>query len=259
MVIKINIADTQSGAQKTFSIDDEKQIRHVMDKKIAAEVTGAVLGEQFSDYTFKITGGLDKQGFPMKQGILVPDRVRLLLDKDSGCYRPKKKGDRKRKSVRGAFVSRETSVVHLIVSKRGKEPIPDVTNVSVPKRLGPKRANNLRKLFNLDKKDDVRQYVVRRTIEKEGKKPKTKAPKIQRLITPDRLQRKRRRAALIKRGREHSKKQAAAYAALLEQRKQEKRAQLLSKKSKSSRQSQKKSEKKPAAAAAPAATPAAAQ
>jgi small subunit ribosomal protein S6e len=145
--------------------------------------------------------------------------------------------------------------VHLTISKRGKEPIPDVTNVSVPKRLGPKRANNIRKLFNLDKKDDVRSYVVRREIVKEGKKPKSKAPKIQRLITPERIQRKRRRAALIKRGREHSKKQAAAYAALLEQRKQEKRAQLLSKKSKSSRASQKKSEKKaaPAAAAQPAA------
>ena len=39
----------------------------------------------------------------------------------------------------------------------------------------------------------MRQYVVRRTIEpkKEGAKPYTKAPKIQRLITPQRLQRKR--------------------------------------------------------------------
>lgn len=39
----------------------------------------------------------------------------------------------------------------------------------------------------------MRKYVIRRTIEpkKEGAKPKTKAPKIQRLITPQRLQRKR--------------------------------------------------------------------
>jgi hypothetical protein len=52
---------------------------------------------------------------------------------------------------------------------------------------------DIRKFFNLSKDDDVRQYVVRRTIEpkKEGAKPYTKAPKIQRLITPQRLQRKR--------------------------------------------------------------------
>lgn len=52
-------------------------------------------------------------------------------------------------------------------------------------------ANNIRKLFNLTKEDDVRKFVIRRKIEKEGKKPYTKAPRIQRLVTPERLQRKR--------------------------------------------------------------------
>merc|ERR1712224_1106028 len=49
------------------------------------------------------------------------------------------------------------------------------------------RASKIRKLFGLTKDDDVTKYVVRR--EREGKTPK--APKIQRLITPQRLQRKR--------------------------------------------------------------------
>merc|ERR1712000_537895 len=192
-------------------------------------------------------GGIDKQGFPMKQGILVPDRVRLLLNESSGCYNMKKKGDRKRRSVRGCIVSRDISVLHLIVAKRGKEPIPDLTNKVLPRRLGPKRANNIRKLFNLEKSDDVRMFVVRREIpsKKEGGKPKSKAPKIQRLITPEKLQRKRRRASMIRKQREHSKQQAAAYAALLAQRQKEKRAALMSKKSRNSaRLSQRKSEKK---------------
>lgn len=62
----------------------------------------------------------------------------------------------------------------------------------IPRRLGPKRANNIRKLFNLSKDDDVRKYVIRRKIEKEGKKPRYKSPKIQRLVTPERLRRKKR-------------------------------------------------------------------
>merc|ERR1712084_61261 len=41
---------------------------------------------------------------------------------------------------------------------------------------------------NLEKKDDVRQFVVRREV-RDGKKKK--APKIQRLVTPAMLQRKR--------------------------------------------------------------------
>merc|ERR1712008_426558 len=50
---------------------------------------------------------------------------------------------------------------------------------------------------NLTKADDVRQFVIKRPLTgKEGKKPKTKAPKIQRLITPVVLQRKRNKLAL---------------------------------------------------------------
>merc|ERR1711982_40292 len=240
VTMKFNIADPHTGAQKLFEIDDDKRLRFVLDKRISHEVNGAIIGDQFQDYTFKITGGADKQGFPMKQGILVPDRVRLLLNENSGGYRMARTGERKRRSVRGCIVSRDISVCNMIIAKRGKEPIPDLTNKILPRRLGPKRANNIRKLFNLDKSDYVRMYVVRREIpsKKEGGKPKSKAPKIQRLITPER---KRRRASMIRKQREHSKQQAAAYAALLAQRQKEKRAALLSKKS---RASQRKSEKK---------------
>lgn len=35
--------------------------------------------QEFKGYVFKIKGGCDKQGFPMKQGVLTPGRVRLLL------------------------------------------------------------------------------------------------------------------------------------------------------------------------------------
>merc|ERR1719456_522821 len=72
--------------------------------------------------------------------------------------------------------------------KKGEQELPGLTDENKPRRLGPKRASNIRKLFNLEKKDDVRHFVVRREIE--GKKKK-KAPRIQRLVTPAMLQRKR--------------------------------------------------------------------
>merc|ERR1712137_789508 len=101
-VMKFNVADPQTGSQKIFEIDDDKRLRFVLDKRIAQEVNGAIIGDQFQDYTFKITGGIDKQGFPMRQGILVPDRVRLLLRESKG-YILQKDGDRKRRSVRGCM------------------------------------------------------------------------------------------------------------------------------------------------------------
>merc|ERR1719209_2672635 len=97
----------------------------------------------------RITGGNDKQGFPMKQGVLTNGRVRLLLNKGHSCYRP------------------------------------GLTDNTIPRRLGPKRGSKIRKLFNLSKEDDVCQYVIKRPLPlKDGKKQKFAAPKVQRLVTP---------------------------------------------------------------------------
>ncbi len=49
------------------------------DKRLSQEIDGEVLGDEFKGYVFRITGGNDKQGFTMKQGILCDHRVRLLL------------------------------------------------------------------------------------------------------------------------------------------------------------------------------------
>ena len=64
------------------------------------------------------------------------------------------------------------------------------TEEAVPRRLGPKRATRIRKLFALDKADKMeKQYRLKREVSRgEGKKPTIKMPKIQRLVTPQRLQ-----------------------------------------------------------------------
>ncbi|TPX51076.1 hypothetical protein SeMB42_g01412 [Synchytrium endobioticum] len=217
--MKLNISYPQTGAQKLIDIDDERRVRGFYDKRMSAEVKGDFLGEEFKGYIFKITGGNDKQGFPMKQGVLLPHRVRLLMGKGHSCYRQRRKGERKRKSVRGCIVGSDLSVLALSIVKQGDNDIEGLTDRNVPKRLGPKRANKIRKMFALDKKDDVRKYVIRREIPaKEGKKPRVKAPKIQRLVTPETLQRKRRRMVLKKKRAEAAREAAATYAGVLAQR-----------------------------------------
>lgn len=113
----------------------------------------------------------------MKQGVLVPYRVRLLLADGHSCYRPRRTGERKRKSVRGCIVGPDIAVLSLIIIKKGDSEIPGLTETTLPKRLGPKRATKIRRFFNLSKEDDVRKYVIRREVvpKKEGAKPYTKA------------------------------------------------------------------------------------
>merc|ERR1740122_564012 len=114
------------------------------------------------------------------------------------CFRERRKGCRKRKSARGCIVGPDLATLALTLVKKGDDELEGLTDEAKPRRLGPKRASNIRKLFNLEKKDDVRNFVVRRTIEKDGKKSRTKAPKIQRLITSRMLQRKRYKKAVIR-------------------------------------------------------------
>jgi len=220
--MKLNVAIPSTGAQKVFEEHDEHKLRVFYEKRMGAEVEADSLGDDWKGYVLRITGGNDKQGFPMKQGVLTNVRVRLLLAKGQSCYRPRRTGERKRKSVRGCIVDGNLSALSLVVVKKGEKEITGLTDVTVPRRLGPKRASKIRKLFNLTKEDDVRQYVIKRPLpQKEGKKLRYKAPKIQRLITPVMLQRKRHRVALKRRRAEKRKHEAADYAKLLAQRQKE--------------------------------------
>merc|ERR1739842_70377 len=197
--MKLNLSYPAAGSQKLFEIHDETKVRPFYGSRMAQEVPGDCLGDEWKGYIFRVCGGNDKQGFPMKQGILTNGRVRLLLSKGHSCYRQRRAGERKRKSVRGCIVDSNLSVLCLVIVKKGEQDIPGLTDKTMPRRLGPKRASMIRKLFNRSKEDDVRQYVVRRPLPvKEGKKPQSKAPKIQRLVTPVVLQRKRHRIALKK-------------------------------------------------------------
>ena len=80
--------------------------------------------QEFNGYIFKIMGGQDKQGFAMKQGVLTNDRVRLLMSPGDKCFQGfgRRKGERRRKSVRGCIISQDTSVLNLLIVKKGACP-----------------------------------------------------------------------------------------------------------------------------------------
>jgi len=221
--MKLNISFPATGCQKVIEINDEAKLRHLYDKRISHEVEGDILGDDFKGYVFRISGGNDKQGFAMKQGVLRNERVRLLLGKGHSCFRERRAGARKRKSVRGCIVGPDLSVCNLVVVSKGENEIPGLTDTVKPRRLGPKRASKIKALFNLGKDDDVRQYVIRRQIVKGDKKPYYKAPKIQRLVTPARLQHKRQIAADKRQRYEKSKADAEYYNALVQRRTKEAR------------------------------------
>lgn len=150
-------------------------------------------------------------------------------------YRPRRTGERKRKSVRGCICGPDLAAIFLKVLEKGEGEVAGLTDAERPRRLGPKRVSRIRQAFALRKKDDVRKYVVFRKIEKkvnkakddpESGEPRTfyTATKIQRLITEKRLRRKKMNRKMKKDRWAATKDAHVAYEKLLSKFLKEKKA-----------------------------------
>ncbi|MDD1774251.1 MAG: 30S ribosomal protein S6e [Methanobacterium sp.] len=95
-------------------------------------LVGLRIGEEFdasniglNGYTLKITGGSDKNGFPMKKDVDGPRRIKSLLAGGTG-FKPKRDGQRRRKTVRGNTVSDDIVQISAVVAQKGKKSIEEL-------------------------------------------------------------------------------------------------------------------------------------
>ncbi|KAE8732869.1 40S ribosomal protein S6 [Hibiscus syriacus] len=190
--------------------------RAFYDKMISQEVAGDALGE---GYVSKIIGGCDKQGFPMKQGLL--HRVEFKDSNHGRIFR------------HVTFTTIVSRLLQLRVPHASVDMEDVIDNVkgslfvdALSAKTCPKRASKIRKLFNLSKEDDVRRkwnwnpisysvWFADMSDEFDFSKKVSKAPKIQRLVTRLTLQRKHARIADKKKRIAKAKSEAAEYQKLL--------------------------------------------
>jgi small subunit ribosomal protein S6e len=76
-------------------------------------------------YVVKITGGTDKNGFPMRPDIHGTGRKKVLISGGPGA-RGLKKGKRIRKTLRGNVVAEDIEQLNVVVIKEGPEPLEEV-------------------------------------------------------------------------------------------------------------------------------------
>jgi len=221
--MKYNISNPLTGQQIVIEIDEDKVNRQFNDRRMGSDVDGEILRADLKGYTLRITGGNDKQGFTMKQGILVNGRVKILMKKRTTLYRPRRTGERKRKSARGCICGPDLAVIALKVLVKGDGEVTGLTDVNRPRRLGPKTVSSIRQAFALRKKDNPCKYVVRREIKK-GEKTIYKSPKVQRLVTESRLRRKSQNSKNKKQRWKEAKEAQQAYEKLLSKYLKEKKA-----------------------------------
>ena len=210
--MKLNVSNPKNGKQKIIDIEDENALKIFYDKKIKSQINVSSLGPEWEGCVLKINGGQDKQGFPMKPGVLTNRRVKLILTKGSiGCKGYKlKKGERRRKSVRGCIVSPEIGILNVSITNE-KSIISGLTDISKTKSFESKRASRIRNFYALSKGDDLKKYIIKKPNNKDSKPNKTKYPKIQRFTTPLSIQRKRFRLSKKKINLIKTKIQLVAY------------------------------------------------
>lgn len=112
----LNISDPETGATKKVEIDEDR-MRVLIGRRIGEIIDGAVAG--MPGYKLQLTGGCDKDGFPMRPDIHGGVKVKILLSGGPG-YRPRRKGERRKKTVRGNTVTPETTLLNLKIVEKPK-------------------------------------------------------------------------------------------------------------------------------------------
>jgi len=156
---------SEPSAKKSFQkeVDQSKAIS-LVGKKIGDEFTGDVI--DLSGYSLQITGGTDKDGFPMLPSVKGPGRKKVLLSGPPGFY-PKLKGQRKRKTVRGDTISQDTMQINLKVVKKGEKPLEEL----VP--MKPKE----KKEGKVETKAEAKEEKPAKQEKKEEQKPEAETKK----------------------------------------------------------------------------------
>ena len=113
--MKIVMSDPKTGKsyQKELNKDVEPRF---YSKRIGDSFNGELI--ELPGYEFKITGGSDKSGFPMRPEIRGRKRKKVLLTKGIG-FKENRKGLRKKKSVRGHTINEEIAQINTKITKYG--------------------------------------------------------------------------------------------------------------------------------------------
>jgi len=120
---KVIVSDPADGTSQSVELE-ETQAVPLIGRKLGEVIDGVAV--KLSGYKLKITGGSDKDGFPMRPDIHGGVRVGAILSEGVG-FHSSRKGERKRKTLRGnvitdAIVQLNMKVVEKPKGKKAEKP-----------------------------------------------------------------------------------------------------------------------------------------
>lgn len=120
--MKLVVNDVKSAKSLQKEVPDDKAAAF-FGKKIGEQFDGGLAG--LPGYKLAVTGGSDKDGFPMRPEVSGQARKKLLLSGGPGI-RVGRKGERRIKAVVGNAVSARTAQLNAKVVEYGEKPLEEL-------------------------------------------------------------------------------------------------------------------------------------
>jgi len=179
---------SEAETRKAYQLEvDQTKVVGIFGKKIGDDFNGDLIG--LDGYVLKITGGSDKDGFPMHPSVRGPGRKRVLLAGKPG-FHPKIKGQRKRKIVCGDTLSDAIAQVNVKVVKKGEKSLEQIVPMKPKKGKEEKQAEKPK-----EEKIEVKE-------EKKAEQPKEEKPKEEKKIPEAKPEEKKAEVKEAKTGKE---------------------------------------------------------
>lgn len=115
---KVIVSDPEAGTSKVVELE-ESRATPLIGRKIGEVVDGAIV--DLPTHKLRISGGSDKDGVPMRPSVHGGVRRRVILSGGVG-FNPSKKGERKRKTVRGNVITEEIVQINTKIVEKPKKP-----------------------------------------------------------------------------------------------------------------------------------------
>jgi len=110
---KVIISDAETRKSNFIEIEGARAVP-LIGRKLGETVDGAVVG--LSGQKLQITGGSDKDGFPMRPNIHGGVRAAVVLSEGVG-FKSQQIGERKRKTIRGNIITEEIVQINMKIVK----------------------------------------------------------------------------------------------------------------------------------------------
>ena len=113
---KVIISDPKENTVQIVELEGPAA-QPLISREIGELVDGNIVG--LSNKKLKITGGTDKDGIPMRIDVSGGSKKRILLSGGIG-FKPQKKGERKRKMIRGRVIIEDTYEINMVLAHQEK-------------------------------------------------------------------------------------------------------------------------------------------